>query len=311
MTAPLSRWYRLPLALLTFVAISVAAQDDASVELSEQEQQELEYYQSILESLEPQTGIIKLGNGLATLTVPEDFYFLDSADAEKVLVDLWGNVPGQNVLGMLFPAKYSPVDYESWAVTIDYVEDGFVSDEDATDIDYDQLLSDMQKDARAANKERIDAGYESVDLIGWAEAPHYDAASKKLYWAKELRFGGMDETTLNYEIRALGRRGILSMTFIAAADQLAEITQSREQVLAMAEFNDGNRYVDFDPSIDKVAAYGIGALVTGKIAAKTGMLAALLIFLKKFGVFILLGIGAFFKKIVGIFRSEKLEPPSA
>ena len=34
--------------------------------------------------------------------------------------------------------------------------------------------------------------------------------------------------------------------------------------------------------MDKIAAYGIGGLVAGKVLAKTGMLAVGLIFLKKF-----------------------------
>lgn len=307
MPAFINRRCRALLALLALAPFAAAAQDDVEFELTAEELQELEYYQSIVDSLDPQTGEIVLGNNLATLMVPEDFYYLDADDAETVLVDLWGNIPDQDVLGMLLPARYSPLDLDSWAVTIDYTEDGYVSDEDAAKIDYAKLLRDMQKDTRDWNEERVDAGYEAVELLGWAEPPHYDAAAKKLFWAKELRFGDMPDTTLNYEIRALGRRGILSLTFIAATEQLDEINAHREQVLAMAEFNDGNRYSDFDPSIDKVAAYGLGALVAGKIAAKTGLIAGLLLFLKKFGVFIVLGIAAFSRKILGAFKSEKLE----
>lgn len=295
------------LAAFTLAPCAAIAQDDIEFELTPEEIRELEYYQSVVDSLQPQTGEIVLGNNLATLMVPDAFYFLDAGDAETVLVDLWGNIPGQDVLGMLLPSEYSPLDLDSWAVTIDYTEDGYVSDDDAAEIDYNELLRDMQKDTRNWNEERIDSGYEAVELLGWAEPPHYDAAEKKLYWAKELRFGDMPETTLNYEIRALGRRGILSMTFIAATNQLDEINAHREQVLSMVAFNEGNRYSDFDPSIDKVAAYGLGALVAGKIAAKTGLIAALVLFLKKFGIFIVIGIAAFFRKIVGAFKTEKLE----
>ncbi|MDX1518265.1 MAG: DUF2167 domain-containing protein [Woeseiaceae bacterium] len=302
--APLCRALVAAIALAPLAAI---AQDDADYELTPEEIQEIEYYQSVVDSLEPQTGEIVLGSDLATLIVPDGFYFLDADDAETVLVDLWGNLPGQDVLGMLMPAGYSPLDLDSWAVTIDYTEDGYVSDEDAAEIDYDELLRDMQKDTRDWNEERVDAGYEAVELLGWAEPPHYDSTEKKLYWAKELRFGDMQDTTLNYEIRALGRRGILSMTFIAATNQLDEINAHRDEVLAMVAFNEGNRYSDFDPSIDKVAAYGLGALVAGKVAAKTGLLAGLILFLKKFGIFIVIGIAAFFRKILGAFRSEKLE----
>ena len=41
--------------------------------------------------------------------------------------------------------------------------------------------------------------------------------------------------------------------------------------------------------MDKVAAYGIGGLVAGKVMAKAGLFAAALIFLKKFGVLIVRG----------------------
>lgn len=301
---------RLTLAatLLALTATFAVAQDDEAYELGAEEQQQFEYYQTVMESLNPRTGDIKLSGNLATLHVPENFYFLDSDDAEKVLVDLWGNPPGQDVLGMLFPEQYSPLDYESWAVTIDYVADGWVTDEDAADIDYDDLLEEMQDDIRDANPDRIAEGYGSIELLGWAEAPRYDSINKKLYWAKELRFDGSEDTTLNYEIRALGRRGILTMTFIANGNQLYEINASRESVLAMAEFNDGNRYLDFDPSIDEVAAYGLGALVAGKIAAKTGLLTASLLLLKKFGVFLLVGLAAFGRKLKGLFTTDKLEP---
>ena len=282
------------------------AQDD--YELTPEQQQQFAEMQALVDAMHPLSGEITLGDDLATLNVPEDFYFLNATDAETVLVGLWGNPPGQQVMGMLFQANMSPLDFGSWAVTIDYVEEGHVSDSDAADIDYDEMLEDMQSDTRNGNDDRIDAGYQPIQLLGWAEAPHYDPASRKLYWAMELRFGDDPDTTLNYEIRALGRKGYLNMTFIAATSQLAEINDKREAVLAMAEFNDGNRYTDFDSNLDEVAAYGIGALIAGKVAAKAGFFAASLILLKKFGIFIVIGLAAFARKLKGMFTTETLGP---
>jgi uncharacterized membrane-anchored protein len=297
----------IPAAFLCLGAQWANAQE---YELSPDEQAYLEQMQAIMETLNPQTGQISVGGDLVTLSVPEDFYFLDADDAATVLVDMWGNPPGQDVLGMLFPSDITPLDYDSWAVTIEYSDDGHVSDDDVSEIDYDELLEEMQDDARAANPDRIDEGYEPIEIVGWAEPPHYVASSRKLYWAKEIQFGDMDETTLNYEIRALGRTGVLSMTFIAPTSQLDAINDSREAVLAMADFNPGRRYEDFDSNIDKVAAYGVGALVAGKIAAKTGFLGAAILLLKKFGVFLLIGLGAFGRKLKGLFKSDELKPPA-
>ena len=39
----------------------------------------------------------------------------------------------------------------------------------------------------------------------------------------------------------------------------------------VSAFNEGHRYLDFNPSLDKVATYGIGALIAGKVAAKVGL----------------------------------------
>ena len=299
---------RLTAVLITLASSLVFAQEDGTYEFTAEELAQYEQYQAIVESLDPQSGEIQLTGNLARLHVPEEFYFLGPDDAEKILVDVWGNPPGQNVLGMLIPSQYSPLEYESWAVTIDYLDDGYVSDDNAADIDYDNLLNEMQDETRDANPDRQAAGYGAIELLGWAEPPYYDAVNKKLYWAKELRFDGVADTTLNYEIRALGRHGILMMTFIASSHQLVEINASRETVLAMAEFNQGDRYMDFDPSIDKVAAYGIGALVAGKLAAKAGFFTLALVLLKKFGIFLVLGLGAFSRKLKGLFTRNRPQP---
>ncbi|WP_250636637.1 DUF2167 domain-containing protein [Agarivorans gilvus] len=214
-----------------------------------------------------------------------------------------GKSPGSGLdtLGMLFPAESTPFDDDSWGVTIEYEEDGYVSDEDADDIDYGDLLSQMKQDTADASEQRMEQGYEAIELVGWAAPPYYDKAAHKLHWAKEIKFGDSETNTLNYNIRVLGRKGVLVLNFIAGMDQKQLIDSQLNTVVAMAEFQKDSRYEEFDPSIDKVAAYGLGALVAGKAVAKTGFLAAAFLFLKKFGIILLAGVGAFLKKL---FKSK-------
>lgn len=252
------------------------------------------------ESLAFRTGTVELEDGLATLNLDEAYKFLGPEDTERVLVDAWGNPPGSESLGMIFPAEYGPFDEEGWAVIIQYSKDGYVSDEDAETIDFDDLLETMQSDTLEANDARTEAGYEAIELVGWAEAPSYDASSHKLYWAKELAFGRTPEHTLNYNIRVLGRRGVLVLNAVAGMSQLRDVRTRMTDVLPRVEFNSGSRYTDFDPSVDEVAAYGIGALVAGKLAAKAGLLAklgAVLLAGKKFLWVAILGIAAFFRRL--------------
>jgi hypothetical protein len=257
----------------------------------------------LVKNLNYQQGEISLRGGLAKLSVPKEFNYLGPDDAETVLVKLWGNPPSDvKPLGLLMPAGLTPLATNCWVVTIDYSEDGYVKDGDASKINYDDLLKKMQKGIAENNKARQEHGYPAITLVGWAAPPHYDAASHKLYWAKQLKFEGESHDTLNYSIRMLGRKGVLELNAVAGVDQLAEIDNQTPQILGMVDFQQGNRYADFDPKTDKVAEYGIAALVAGgalAAAAKLGLLKGLWVFLlaaKKFIVIGVIAAVAFIKK---------------
>jgi uncharacterized membrane-anchored protein len=42
------------------------------------------------------------------------------------------------------------------------------------------------------------------------------------------------------------------------------VNKDINKVLDIVEFTDGNKYADFNPSADKIAAVGIGGLVAGR-----------------------------------------------
>lgn len=264
------------------------------------EEEALAAVEEFLAGLDFQTGLIEVADGVASLNVPETFRFLGPEDAQSVLEDLWGNPPDDTVLGMLFPAGVSPDEMEAWGVIVTYEEDGYVDDGDAAEIDYAELLEQMQSDTEASNEFRRENGYEEVALVGWAAEPRYASEEKKLYWAKNLRFGNAEENTLNYDVRVLGRKGVLVMRAVASINQLGDIRTGMDDVMAFVDFNEGYRYSDFNPDIDEVAAYGIGALIAGKVAAKVGLLKGLTLFLAKFWKIIALaavGLLGFLKKM--------------
>jgi uncharacterized membrane-anchored protein len=230
--------------------------------------------------LEYRHGDVSISEGLATLHLGDELRFLGAEDAQKVLTEAWGNPPDSTVLGMIVPADTSPVDPDrGWGVVLTFAEDGYVEDDDAEDIDYDELLEEMQKGTEDANPGRKQQGYSALHLVGWAEPPHYDATNHRLYWAQELRSDDGPVHSLNYAIRVLGRRGVLELNAVAPMPMLPEIKPAMEQVMAHVEFEAGHRYEDFDPDIDKVAAYGIGGLIAGKMLLKTGLFAGLAKFL--------------------------------
>ncbi|HEX4854261.1 DUF2167 domain-containing protein [Arenimonas sp.] len=262
---------------------------------------------AFIASLQFQQGEVAVPEAKARLRLTEGFRYLGKADARRVLEEFWGNPPDDTVLGMLVPTADGLDSDHSWAVILTWSDDGYVSDEDAAEIDYAELLETMQAETRDANPARREAGYPTADLIGWAQPPRYDATAKRLHWAKHLQFEGSEGGTLNYDIRVLGREGYLSMSAIAGMADLDRVNDGMNEVLAMAEFEPGHRYADFNADTDRTAAYGLAALVGGGLAAKTGLLAKLGLFLAKFWKLLLIagvGIVALVRKFGGKSKDE-------
>ena len=261
-------------------ALSTAAEVAALINdhgLSQAEAEELvaalEQQRTFEASLTPETGALSISAGRATLTIPEGYGFLDSEEADRVL-QAWGNPPGGGRDGMIISTEVSLFSPESWAAVVSYEDMGYVSDEDAGEIDWDGLLSDMQATDEEANAERRELGLSEIRVSGWAEPPHYDAETNRLYWATVLA-DSAGNSSVNYDVRVLGRQGVLVLSAIAEASAMPTVKPAMEDVLTFASFNDGHRYLDFDPDVDTVATAGLGALVAGKVATKTGLFAVL------------------------------------
>lgn len=242
--------------------------------------------QDVLRALNFRHGPVTLGDNLATIGQSQDYVYLDSADAEAFLTRIWGNPleASRGTLGMLLPVKSNPLSAEGWGVVITYQATGYVSDDDAEKIDYPKLLQGMQEAISEASKERVSHGYQPYELVGWARAPYYDKVNKKLYWAKQLKFGNAPDDTLNYEIRVLGRQGVLSLNVVADLKQFPQIDSAASGLLSLVSFNPGNLYSEFNPSVDKVATYGLAGLIAGGLLTKAGFfkgLIALLLASKK------------------------------
>lgn len=263
---------------------------------------------AIEKSLVYQTGKIEFLNENAVLNVPKGFKFLDAKQAQYVMKDLWGNPEDPNLLGALVPEKKGVLGNDSWLFTINYDGMGFVKDDDAKDMDYDELLTQIQEDIKSQNEERKKLGFSSAMLVGWASKPFYDENKKVLHWAKEFDFDDSETNTLNYDLRVLGRKGVFILSAVAPIEQLPEVKANINEVISSIHFSEGNTYFDFDSSTDSVAAWTIGGLVAGKVLAKVGFFAVL----AKFGKFIVIGLIAAFaalKKFVFGKKDHEVTKP--
>lgn len=109
------------------------------------------------DSIQGQTGQISLNIANCTLNVPEGFVFLDIDASKHLLVDYWEN-PTDHVDGILgtMVKQDACIFYNvQTAYVISYENVGYVSDEDATSINYDDLLKNMQESIKEENESII------------------------------------------------------------------------------------------------------------------------------------------------------------
>lgn len=295
--------------LLGLAMVPAAAADGPTAE----QQAYMARMEALVKSLHPQHGDIALAQAKATLHLGDDYYFLNAEDSRKVIVEAWGNPPeaANGVLGTVFPAGKSFLDPESWGAVITYEQQGHVSDDDAATADFDALLAQMKEGEEARNAERTQQGYPAMILVGWAERPAYDRTHHSVVWARDLMVGGDPGHALNYDVRLLGRAGVLSLNMISDMAHLQEVKAAAAKFSRAATFDTGFAYTDYVEGVDQAAGYGIGGLVAAGVGVaavkKLGLLAVLLAFGKKIGIFVVIGLAALWKGIKRLFGGRGSE----
>ncbi len=239
------------------------------------------------------------------IDVPEGYVYLNKEKATRLLADYWGNPADDDILGVLLSDTAQIYADAEIAYIIYYMDSGYVSDEDAKDIDYSELLSNLKKETKAAS-DALPEGYDKYELVDWALAPKYDADKKILVWAKHLRFGGEYET-LNYDIRILGKKGVVVMQAVADMNDCDKVVADENLIVSSVKFDSGYTYADFNPATDHVAEWTIGGLIAGKVMAKAGLLAKLGLFLAKFWKIIAVGVIAAGAPLMKLLKKKRKE----
>jgi uncharacterized membrane-anchored protein len=204
--------------------------------------------------------------GKATIRIPQGFAFLDERNTRR-FIELMGNPPRDGHY-MIAPASLD------WFAVFSFDAIGYVKDDEK--IDAEQLLKDLKSGDERGNEERQRLGMSPIYTDGWHVAPHYDSGSKRLEWGLRLR-DDKGRTNVNYTSRLLGRTGVMSAVLVTSPQTLNEDMKAFSGALKGYEFVAGERYAEFK-SGDKIAEYGLAALVVGgaaAAAAKSGLLKSL------------------------------------
>jgi uncharacterized membrane-anchored protein len=223
--------------------------------------------------------------GKATVGLDGGLGFLGSSDTNKFM-QLTGNLPRDDSFTLASPEH-------GWFAVFDFVPEGYVKDDEK--IDTNALFEVLKENNQRGEAERKKKGLPSLTLAGWAIPPRYDTENKRLEWATLLNSPGGVQT-VNYATKLLGRSGHTSVILVSDPKSMDTDIRTFKAALRNFDYVPGERYSEWKQG-DKVAAYGLGALVLGgaaAVATKKGFWA------KGFWAVLAGAIGAFWKVILGV-----------
>lgn len=240
----------------------------------------------------------------AQFQVPAGMLFIPMPQAAELLRAMGNPGEHRDIQGLVFPQARE----QGWFVVLRWEAAGYVKDDDAKDWNADDMLKSFKDGTEEGNAERKKMGVPEMEIVGWAEKPQYDAATHRLVWAMSSRDKGAAanaEQGVNYNTYALGREGYMSLNLVTDLKDLESQKGHARDLLGGLQFVEGKRYADFDSRTDKVAEYGLAALVLGVGAKKLGLLAVIGAFFVKFAKILLIGGIAVVGGLTKLFKRDK------
>lgn len=230
------------------------------------------------------------------------FYYADTLSNYDQVQQLmfWSN-------GVEYPSTTHYIDIylddqNSYTVNIEkFIGDGYIKGDDWNNVDANKFIKELISSTKEANKERIKNGYTSVQDVKWHIKPSYNKELGYVFYSLLVQFDDGSET-YNSTAMVLGRKGYTDITFLFKNSVATLMPNEIDKFVKNFQYNQGAQYLDYK-SGDKIAAYGVGALVAGSLGikglAKTGALAVILAFAKKLWFIIFFPFIFLFRKLTG------------
>ena len=243
----------------------------------------------------------------AVIDLPADYRFYPESSA-KIAMEKMGNRVDEALVGLIAPGHGA-----DWFIVVEYNLTGHIDDDDAKNWNADDLLSQIRSNTDAENEQRHKAGQPELEIIGWAEKPRYDAQTRRLVWSLEARNKGEangGENIVNYKTLMLGREGLISMNMVSPLATIGTDKAYANLMLSKLDYTQGKKYADFDAKTDKVAEFGLAALIAGVAVKKLGLLAVVTAFVIKFAKIILVAVAGGLAAFRKFFRRNQPAAPA-
>ena len=203
--------------------------------------------------------VVDLGKNLAELSINENYIFAGSEDT-KAIMEYMGNPLTNNEIGYLTPNN----ETANWFIVFEYIPVGYVKDDEKDSIDSAAILKAIKKGTERANQIRKDKGFSPLVIKSWQNEPYYDESTHNLTWTLLAVQDGVE--LVNHNVRILGRHGYISVVLVADVPTLSTCRAQLDEIISNISYKQGKSYAEYIQG-DKVAKYGLTALIAGGAAA--------------------------------------------
>lgn len=240
----------------------------------------------------------------ATIGVDAKHIYISKENVPKFL-ELTENIPDGDELAIIGPPELG------WFAVYFFDDVGYIKDDEKSSLDAAAMLKQKREATESANEELKRRGWPTMTIVGWTREPYYDPSTHNLEWSVEAKSsdGGF---SINHDARVLGRRGVMRVRLVAGRSNYSQALSDFRLVNKSLSFTQGNDYGSWVKG-DKVAEYGLTALVVGGIgaaAAKTGLLKTVGKLLIASWKLVLAGLVAFGGMLKRLFTRKAAESPS-
>jgi len=178
----------------------------------------------------------------AALRLPQGYLWADPEETKRFL-EASGNPPSGHELAIIGPldvAWFAVFSFEGYDAM------GFVK---GSLPDVDAIGAALRRGNEEANAERGKQGQTTLDLVDWAQRPHYDPVSKNLEWSLTAVESGGREVA-NFFTFYLGRDGVMSVELVTSPRDLPRHQALLKGLLRGFRFMPGRAHM-----IDKVPGW--------------------------------------------------------
>ena len=202
---------------------------------------------------------------IAQIRVPQGYLFANASDT-RILLEKMRNPSTGLEKGLIVPED------SNWYILFEFLDTGYIKDDEKDSFDANKMLESIKQGTEKSNRERAKRGWSPLEVVGWVQSPHYNSDTHNLEWCiKGLSDG---HPVVNWNTRLLGRSGVMRLTLVADPIEIESIQGEYQNIIGSFSYLKGYSYAEYRKG-DKIAKYGLSALVVGgatAVAAKTGLL---------------------------------------